>query len=1242
MRSGSGNNQSRSNSAERETGCGELPGSGPGGGGVDARDNAAPAPRDHRAGTMSGREKAAAAAVPEGTPGPAKQRHARRGGELSKKDLLCLLSILEGELQARDEVIAVLSGRGVSGRQLEARYGTHEPAAALSALHLAATQAHDAGPRDDVYEKASAGLERMVVRQKETHRRMLEQLLVAERCHRRTLCELEEERRKHDDYMAKSDDFTNLLEQERERLKRVLEQERSYQQRKEAEHTASAKRLGEDASKLRALALLLADEQQSSNEELRQREQEVRDLSLELAQARSRVHEAARTQQEESGRAQRLEAELEEQTTRFYQEHEEMTAKLANEEAHGRQLRQRMAGLAQRVEELEEANRGLQRAEEELKRAEAEINELRQAQGNQDGMAAELETLRKRLLEMEGKDEEIQRAEAHSKELRERLQEEERRGAELKGEVGQLRQRVVEMEKGEEALGRNRVECEQLRCELEKEQKLSKELGGQLEALKCRMRELEAMEGRLSKTEQAMRDDLAKLKSFAIVLADERKTTAERLKQEEQKLQEVTRRMKDEQSKVNEVTEKLIDESKKSLKMKAELEEKNSLLSKERDELKSKLKVEESRASELTSRMSKLKDRLADMDDDGNDRVGMKPLLFNARLARCTDDDSNKVMELTQEIDRLKARLKQLEVVEDDLMKTEDEYDELKRRYRSEQDKAQLLFQQLEEAKTQIARGKAAERGDLSSAEEHEFRARLRQEETKSSHLASEVQALKEKLHELMAAEDHLAQFQDDFAAVQKRLMQEESRNHDFAAEVESLTKELDRFKRYGRALRPSLNGRKLIDVPVATAAVQTDASLMDTMNGEEDNVSSFIQKTMQEENHIMSNLRQERKSFGDCPSLHGRFTSTSSDMNQRKSFIPWIKKRELIQQNGENKPQMNGHVPQHGEMVLSHKQGQPLHIRVRPDHQHNTAMLEITSPSTEDISYTTTATIPTSGLQKPRITILPNSAIISSRGGQRHSVDKATVLAAPERASPVVIATIARNRSPDSSGSSSPERPSSPIQIVAMSATADHLLSPEPVEIVAGKPTIFRVSPEKPTATRTPSFKALGSGSSIITTEDNKIHIHLGSPYRRQHGSPAEGGHPGGPSGAAITLVATEKKEMIATGTILRRPGGHGMAKGSLSAASSKVTSSITITPSSGGSQLSRTSLPSDSQAHRPGVSTRIPVPRSVRAGKSIAAGSVPAGSSAGGRLEAGQPVRIELKKPNVYGGLAGSAGKN
>lgn len=60
-------------------------------------------------------------------------------------------------------------------------------------------------------------LDKLVDKQRETHRRMLEQLLMVEQAHKQALYKLEDEKRNHGEFMKKSDEFTNLLEQERER-----------------------------------------------------------------------------------------------------------------------------------------------------------------------------------------------------------------------------------------------------------------------------------------------------------------------------------------------------------------------------------------------------------------------------------------------------------------------------------------------------------------------------------------------------------------------------------------------------------------------------------------------------------------------------------------------------------------------------------------------------------------------------------------------------------------------------------------------------------------------------------------------------------------------------------------------------------------------------------------------------------------------------------------------------------------
>ncbi|XP_025968218.2 filamin A-interacting protein 1-like [Dromaius novaehollandiae] len=137
--------------------------------------------------------------------------------DLSRDDLLFLLSVLEGELQAQDEVIGILKAEKIDLALLEAQYGFVTPKKVLEALQRDAIQTKAVQWQEDIYEKPMGELDKVVEKQKETHRRMLEQLLMAEKSHRQTLYELEEEKRKHAEYMERSDEFTNLLEQERKR-----------------------------------------------------------------------------------------------------------------------------------------------------------------------------------------------------------------------------------------------------------------------------------------------------------------------------------------------------------------------------------------------------------------------------------------------------------------------------------------------------------------------------------------------------------------------------------------------------------------------------------------------------------------------------------------------------------------------------------------------------------------------------------------------------------------------------------------------------------------------------------------------------------------------------------------------------------------------------------------------------------------------------------------------------------------
>ncbi|GCC30302.1 filamin-A-interacting protein 1-like isoform X2 [Chiloscyllium punctatum] len=1135
--------------------------------------------------------------------------------ELSKDDLLRLLSIMEGEIEAREDVIHLLKSNKINPESLEAYYGLAVPETILRTLYRDANQAQEKKTGEDVYEKPMAELDLLVEKHRETYRRMLEQLLLAEKCHRRTVYELENEKHKHTDYMNKSDDFTNLLEQDRERLKKLLEQEKFYQARKEKENNKRLSKVREELGKLKSFALMLVDERQIHIEQLSQQAQKLQELGQKLQEEEEKSRSLDERAREESQRVIRLEAELGHKSAKSLQEHDEMMAKLATQESQNHRLRQKLSSLNRRLEELEEANKSLQKAKEELQELQVKISH---GECGNSSLMAEVENLRKRVLEMEGKDEEITKAEDQGRELKRKLEKEELHSKELKMEVEKLQKRMVDLEKLEGAFNKSKFECSQLHVSLDKERNLAKDLVNELELVKARVKELETSEARLEKSEFLLKDDLTKLKSFTVMLVDERRGVAEKLHQEEQKVSDVNSKLMQEQNKTTEITEKLIEESKKLLKLKSEMEEKVSALLNERNELKVKLKDEEQKSNELSFRVGLLKKRLDRVEETESDTLRNKAKKELDRLPEDTGLDNNKIKELTLEIERLKSRLKQLEVVEGDLMKTEDEYDQLEQKFKTEQDKANLLTHQLEEIKKQMTRGK--EKGEALTLEA-EARNRLRLEE-------AEVQALKEKIHELMNKEDQLSQLQADYSILRKKFQQEESKNKDMGQEVVSLAKELELSKRYSRALRPCLNGRRMVDVPVTSTAVQTESPLNGL--GEEDNAAVFIRKSVQEENHLMSNLRQKKPM--ERPSVLERYPPAANELNLRRSWIPWMKKKE----NSTERATQASASPR--EVIVAQRQGQPLHIRVTPDHGNSTATLEITSPSAEDF-FSSTTVIPTLGQQKPRITILPAPTVATSKGKASDSSFS------PERAaSPVTITTFSRATSPPARGKAAfldtttcPDTPASPIQIMTVSTSAapESSVPPDQAQEPAMGRAVFKVSPEKqmvPTPTRRYS-----PNTNIITTEDNKIHIHLGSQFKRPGSSYTEDTSPLITVRPLSVAGGCENKE-VTMGTVLRSPRNCTAPKNS----TNKMTSSITITPASTTSTRTTTSVAAqEGSAQRP-TPTRIPMSKGMKAGKPV----VPAVGTGGvakyeSRTES-QSMRIELKKSPVSSPISQAGGKS
>ncbi|KAI3356389.1 hypothetical protein L3Q82_017615, partial [Scortum barcoo] len=953
---------------------------------------------------------------------------------------------------ARDEVIAVLKSEKMDSALLGAQYGFSGPEKVLRALQrdsLWAQQYH----LQDVYKKPIAELNHFLGTQKRSSKRMQKQLLEVSRSHNSALHRLQEQERSHMAFIHKSNCLTTLLEQDRERLKLLGIKEREYQEIKEKKSEREVLTLKDELTRLKAFALLVVKEQQRLSELLEEQKNCVKELTAIADHIKPEVRAAYPGEKRAQLKSFHLEVEHHNQVSIFNQNQNTMTA---------------------------------------------------------PSLLSEVEVLRRRVVEMEGKDEELIRMWDQCRDLDHRLVRETSHCRSLKVEVDKLNDRINELDRIEEALGKSKQDCSSLKSCLEQEREVSRVLSSEVHTLKVRVKELEAAEGQLGKSEAVIRQDLSKLRSLTVALVEDRKTMSERLRQAEEKLNRKDGK-RNEQSNLATMTERLREERQQALRSKADLEERIKGIAKEKDELKDRLQKEEERNGELQSKISIMKKRLQVLENrKEKEEKYTNSSIPNNTNHHCKTDD-NKVKELTQELDRLRKRLQEKEVLEGELMKVEEDFESLQKRFKDEQRRSHALTEELDVAKRELSRYEQAEKQEVN--QEHLLLCRLQKEQVKSRLLGREVETLKEKLQKLMGTEENICRVQTDHSTLQRKLTQQEVRNRELAREMKELSSELDRY-RQNKNLTPGADLQHFSDLHRTTKEVQTEPA---------DSLPPDYSEKLDEEN--------EDEDSNHNADVINRRSSLVSNLNSLNSSNNNISPYSSHSANGIDMHQtVNGEV-----MMLTHTPGQPLHIKVTPHHILNTATLEISSPTGDTTtSYTSTAVIPTSGASpKQRITIIQNSAL--------SAVNAKTPPSSPDRTiSPLNGMPISRVLSPNSSRSVTPDHNNSPIQILTV-----RTCSPEPTD--AANQAVFCKTPERQNSWQDQKSSSNDASPSIITTEDNKIHIHLGSPYIQSlngvsHSIPQTVG--------PYYLRHEQRTQVLANGCHVKGVG--------------KITSSITISPAS------------------------------------------------------------------------------
>lgn len=185
--------------------------------------------------------------------------------EFSKEDLLRLLSYLEGELQARDVVIAALKSEKAKQLLYQAKYGRLAGDDPLSALQrdsnlTGADSEPDESTVGQMYETQLSQLERLISVQRRCHSRSKQILAAAERRHTRTLRELDEQKQRSAADAAQGDDLCALLENERSRLRQQLEYEQKENDKLRKEMEKIEKKLLDEKERHKSMVLFLINE----------------------------------------------------------------------------------------------------------------------------------------------------------------------------------------------------------------------------------------------------------------------------------------------------------------------------------------------------------------------------------------------------------------------------------------------------------------------------------------------------------------------------------------------------------------------------------------------------------------------------------------------------------------------------------------------------------------------------------------------------------------------------------------------------------------------------------------------------------------------------------------------------------------------------------------------------------------------------------------------------------------------
>ncbi|XP_047219872.1 CTTNBP2 N-terminal-like protein [Girardinichthys multiradiatus] len=300
---------------------------------------------------------------------------------LSRAELLTLLSILEGELEAQDVVIHTLRAQHrdefVQDRYVQ--YDLSDPFLALqrdnevaerqNALRQPQTHSHGraVGPNP------LAVLKLVMTHCKRMQDRMMGQLAAAESRHRRMIADLEQKKEQYAQESARGADYIFVLKTERDKLLQQLEVEHATVQRLEKEQAQVVSTVKQSLSQEQQLSSSLTLELQKASSQAQEEAQKVSQLHILLQEETCALKKLQQVLEYEKIRVAQLEARSEKQIAEFDAEKEQMKTRLKTEEERVRELEKQVKELRKMLAEPQESKTEVKEAVTEVKESEGKM-----------------------------------------------------------------------------------------------------------------------------------------------------------------------------------------------------------------------------------------------------------------------------------------------------------------------------------------------------------------------------------------------------------------------------------------------------------------------------------------------------------------------------------------------------------------------------------------------------------------------------------------------------------------------------------------------------------------------------------------------------------------------------------------------------------------------------------------------------------------------------------------------------